>query len=77
MTRYARGRVGKSKNKSNEYETFDRAMTTILKARPSDVKAAMEAEKRERAEEQRRTGKRGRGRPPEHPRARAARASGV
>ncbi len=52
-------------NKANtEYDTFSSAMDTILKADPEAVKAAMDAEKREREEEQRRTGKRGRGRPP-------------
>jgi hypothetical protein len=51
--------------KSNpEYERFSGAIDTILRANPADVKAAMEAEKRERAMEAKRTGKRGRGRPP-------------
>jgi hypothetical protein len=49
---------------NSEYETFDKAMGTILKANPEVVKSAMEADKRERELEQRRTGKRGRGRPP-------------
>jgi predicted ArsR family transcriptional regulator len=49
---------------SREYQTFSAAMGTILKADPNAVKAAMEAEKRERAMEAERTGKRGRGRPP-------------
>jgi hypothetical protein len=54
--------------KSNpEYETFSSTMNMILKANPEVVKAAMEADKRERAAEQERTGKRGRGRPPKHP----------
>jgi predicted ArsR family transcriptional regulator len=48
----------------SEYKTFSNAMNTILKADPEAVKAAMEAEKRERALEAERTGKRGRGRPP-------------
>jgi hypothetical protein len=47
-----------------EYDTFSSAMHTILKANPEVVKSAMEADKRERAAEQERTGKRGRGRPP-------------
>jgi predicted ArsR family transcriptional regulator len=49
---------------SREYQTFSKAIGTILKADPEAVKAAMEAEKRERAMEAERTGKRGRGRPP-------------
>jgi hypothetical protein len=49
-----------------EYDTFSRTMDTILKADPAIVKAAMEAEKRERAEEAKVQGKRGRGRPPKH-----------
>jgi hypothetical protein len=36
--------------KSTEYERFNEAMATILKADPKAVKAAMEAEKKERAE---------------------------
>ena len=51
---------------NHEYDAFSKAMDTILKAKPEVVKAAMEAEKQEREEEQRRTGKRGRGRPPKH-----------
>jgi len=47
-----------------EYDIFSKAMGTILKADPEAVKAAMEAEKRERAMQQELTGKRGRGRPP-------------
>jgi hypothetical protein len=57
-----------------EYETFTDAMDKILHANPGDVKAAMEAEKKERAIEQQRTGKRGRGRPPKRPLA-SSRAS--
>jgi hypothetical protein len=49
---------------SNEYKAFSDAMDSILRADPDDVKAAMEAEKRERKVEAQRTGKRGRGRPP-------------
>jgi hypothetical protein len=49
---------------STEYQTFSKAMDTILKADPQAVKAAMEAEKREREIQQSITGKRGRGRPP-------------
>jgi predicted ArsR family transcriptional regulator len=49
---------------SREYQSFTKAMGTILKADPEAVKAAMEAEKRERQLEAQRTGKRGRGRPP-------------
>ena len=52
---------------TSEYKTFSTAMDTILKANPDEVKAAMEAERRERELEQQRTGKRGRGRPPKHP----------
>ncbi len=64
-------------NKANtEYDTFSSAMDTILKADPEAVKAAMDAEKREREEEQRRTGKRGRGRPPKQsPPSASSRAS--
>jgi hypothetical protein len=47
-----------------EYRAFSNTMSTILKADPKAVKAAMEAEKRERRMEAERTGKRGRGRPP-------------
>ena len=49
---------------SAEYESFTKAMGTILKADPASVKSAMDAEKRERQLEAQRTGKRGRGRPP-------------
>jgi len=49
---------------SREYQSFNQAMGTILRADPEKVKAAMEAEKRGRAMEAERTGKRGRGRPP-------------
>ena len=51
---------------SREYQSFSNAMGTILKADPEAVKAAMDAEKQERAMEAVRTGKRGRGRPPKH-----------
>jgi hypothetical protein len=47
-----------------QYEAFSGAMNTLLRADPKQVKAAMEADKRERAEESKVTGKRGRGRPP-------------
>jgi hypothetical protein len=50
-----------------EYDTFSKAMDTVLRADPQAVKAAMDAEKRGRATEAERTGKRGRGRPPKHP----------
>ena len=51
--------------KSNsEFSQFSRSMDKILRADPSAVKAAMEAEKRERELQAQRTGKRGRGRPP-------------
>jgi hypothetical protein len=50
----------------SDFDTFSRAMDTILKADPAAVKAAMEAEKRAREEAQKATGKRGRGRPPKH-----------
>jgi AT hook motif len=57
--------MGKEQMKtSREYQAFSRSMDTILKANPEAVKAAMDAEKRERAMEAERTGKRGRGRPP-------------
>jgi predicted ArsR family transcriptional regulator len=56
---------------SREYQTFTKAMGAILKADPRAVKAAMEAEKQERAMETSRTGKRGRGRPPKSASARA------
>jgi len=49
---------------SREYQSFNKAMGTILKANPEVVKAAMDAEKNERKLEAKRTGKRGRGRPP-------------
>jgi predicted ArsR family transcriptional regulator len=49
---------------NNEFAKFEIAMGTILKANPVTVKAAMEADKRERALEVERTGRRGRGRPP-------------
>lgn len=51
---------------SKEYDTFTDAINAVLKADPKAVKDAMEAEKRERAREAERTGKRGRGRPPKH-----------
>jgi predicted ArsR family transcriptional regulator len=51
---------------SKEYNTFNKAMDTILRADPKAVKEAMDAEKRERQLEAERTGKRGRGRPPKH-----------
>jgi len=51
---------------SHEYQSFTKAMGTILKADPDAVKAAMEAEKRERVMVAERTGKRGRGRPPKN-----------
>jgi len=47
-----------------EYSHFSNAMDAILRADPVAVKAAMDAEKREREMEAERTGKRGRGRPP-------------
>jgi hypothetical protein len=49
-----------------EYEQFNKAMDTILRADPKAVKEAMEAEKRERTLEAERTGRRGRGRPPKN-----------
>jgi hypothetical protein len=57
---------------TSEYNTFNKAMDTILKTDPDAVKAAMEREKREREEEAKRTGKRGRGRPPKNKSARDA-----
>ncbi len=53
-----------SQTAKNEFKTFSDAMSTILKAKPEVVRAAMEAEKQEREAEARQTGKRGRGRPP-------------
>lgn len=41
----------KAKANSDEFQSFQRGMTKLLKADPSIVKAAMEREKRERAEE--------------------------
>ena len=61
--------------KTPEYEKFNAAMNTILRADPKAVKAAMEAEKRERAMEAERTGKRGRGRPPKQSPSASSRAS--
>jgi len=52
--------------KQTEFDKFNAAMDTILRADPKAVKEAMEAEKRERALEAERTGKRGRGRPPKN-----------
>jgi hypothetical protein len=64
-------------NKPNpEYDTFNTAMDTILKANPEVVKSAMEADKLERAKEQQRTGKRGKGRSPKQSSA-STRASTV
>ena len=37
--------------KTPEFETFDAAMSTILKADPAKVRAEMEADKREREEQ--------------------------
>jgi predicted ArsR family transcriptional regulator len=51
---------------SSEYQVFDKAIGTVLRADPKGVKTAMEAEKHERAMEVERTGKRGRGRPPKN-----------
>ncbi|HEX4155717.1 MAG TPA: hypothetical protein VHY48_08900 [Acidobacteriaceae bacterium] len=51
---------------TEEFSRFSHAMDTILKADPAAVKAAMEAEKKARADEARATGKRGRGRPSKH-----------
>ena len=51
-------------NKNTEFDNFNVAMGAILRADPDKVKAAMDAEKRARAMEAERTGKRGRGRPP-------------
>ena len=45
---------------TEEFSRFSHAMDTILKADPAAVKAAMEAEKKARADEARATGKRGR-----------------
>lgn len=39
-----------SKEPNVEYERFNEAMNKLLKADPKTVKAAMEAEKKERAE---------------------------
>jgi predicted ArsR family transcriptional regulator len=61
-----------------EYRAFSNRMSTILRADPKAVKAAMEAEKQERAMEAERTGKRGRGRPPKRssPSSRASSGKG-
>jgi hypothetical protein len=56
----------------DEYENFSNAMNSVLRADPHDVKVAMEAEKREREQEAKRTGKRGRGRPPKSHRSSAS-----
>jgi hypothetical protein len=60
-----------------EYKHFSEAMNTILRADPKAIKAAMEAEKQERAMEAERTGKRGRGRPPKRPSASSRASSGT
>jgi predicted ArsR family transcriptional regulator len=60
---------------SPEFRTFTKAMDEILKADPQAIREAMDTEKREREEAQRRTGKRGRGRPAKHPRVSSSRAS--
>jgi hypothetical protein len=39
------------KNTNPEFDSFNRAMDTILKADPSKVKAEMEAEKQRRSDE--------------------------
>jgi hypothetical protein len=39
------------KKGTQEFEEFNRAMTTILRADPAKVKAEMEADKRERDEQ--------------------------
>lgn len=54
----------RSRDKSAEQARFDEAMERVLKADPKAVKAAMEAERKEREQEAKKTGKRGRGRPP-------------
>lgn len=59
--------------KNTEFNNFDKAMQTILRADPKAVKAAMEAEKNERQIRAELTGKRGPGRPPKN--AYSARAS--
>lgn len=56
----------KPRRSDSEYARFSESMNAILKADPNAVKAAMDAERRERAIETERTGKRGRGRPPKH-----------
>lgn len=53
-------------DRNHEYDIFSKAMDTVLRADPGAVKAAMDAEKRERELEAQRTGKRRRGRPPKH-----------
>jgi hypothetical protein len=50
--------------RSKEFTAFREGIGKILRANPSIVKVAMEAEKQERAAEAKQTGKRGRGRPP-------------
>lgn len=49
---------------ADDFQKFSDAMDNILKANPKVVKAAMEAERVEREEETKRSGKRGKGRPP-------------
>ena len=41
--------------KNPDYEKFDAAMSTILKADPKAVKAAMEQDKKDRAEQRKTT----------------------
>jgi hypothetical protein len=55
-----------------ELDRFNSALDRLLKADPAKVKAGMEREKREREEEAKRTGKRGRGRPPKGKSAKGA-----
>jgi len=38
----------------NDFDKFNTAMDTILKAKPADIKAAMEADKEKRAEQRKR-----------------------
>ena len=52
------------KENNPEWTAFEVGMRTILKANPEVVKSAMEAERVDREEETKRTGKRSRGRPP-------------
>jgi hypothetical protein len=65
--------------KSNEYRTFDKAMSTILRADPNAVKSAVDAEIQANTAEREARGEHKRGRKPKRKRATSAldRASGA